>query len=413
MYTLNQVKTLASCGRDPGRSLPLWRGFLLVPLILVCFAFAPQMHAILPPPDGGYPNFNTAEGEDALFLTTTASANTGIGWRSLFSDTTARFNTGCGGGTLALNNGESNTAVGAGAMLVNISGMRNTAVGQDALLFNTFTLTGGDFNGAYGAFALFTNNNGFSNNAVGDSALFANVSGAQNTAVGDEALQNNDLSGEGAANFNTALGAQALFGADGGMEGDSNNAVGVSALQGNGVGSFNQAFGAFALSGNVDGQANIAIGDSALSNGSGSHLNFNTVVGDQAGQNLVDGGDNIYVGATAGNAAGDESFTIRIGDPDFIAACFVGGISGVPVTGDPVVVNSNGQLGVAPAGHPLSMNQLLKERQTMEQMKARIALQEGQIQTLTAALKQQGEQIQRVSAQLEMIRPTPRVVGNQ
>src|SRR2546430_15542024 len=79
----------------------------------------------------------------------------------------------------------------------------------------------------------------------------------------------------------------------------------------------------------------------------------------------------------------------------------------------PVVVNSNGQLGVAPAGHPLSMNQLLKERQTMEQMKARIALQEGQIQTLTAALKQQAEQIQRVSAQLEMIRPTPRVVGNQ
>src|ERR1043166_8471559 len=55
MYTLNQVKTLASCGRDPGRSLPLWRGFLLVPLILVCSAFVPQIHAIFPPPDGGYP----------------------------------------------------------------------------------------------------------------------------------------------------------------------------------------------------------------------------------------------------------------------------------------------------------------------------------------------------------------------
>jgi len=46
-------------------------------------------------------------------------------------------------------------------------------------------------------------------------------------------------------------------------------------------------------------------------------------------------------------------------------------------------------------------------------MKAMIALQEGQIQTLTAALKQQAEQIQKVSAQLEMIRPAPRVVGNQ
>ena len=416
MYSLNKVKTLASCGRDPARSLPLWRGFLLIPLILVCFAFAPQTQALFPPPDGCYGDntqFNTAEGCDALNLGGGAG-NTAIGWRSLFTDSTGNFNTGCGGGTLALNNGESNTAVGAGALLVNESGNRNTAVGVLSLVFNTFTATGGDFNGALGAFALFTNSNGFSNNAVGDSALFANVAGAENTAVGDEALQNNDLSGVGSANFNTAVGAQALFGADGGMDGDSNNAFGLSALQGNGLGSFNQAFGAFAMSGNVNGQANIAIGDSALANGSGDHLNFNTVVGDQAGQNLVDGGDNIYIGATAGNAAGDESFTIRIGDPDFIAACYVGGISGVPVAGGvAVVVNSNGQLGVAPAGHPLSMNELLKERETMQQMKARIALQEGQIQTLTAALRQQAEQIQKVSAQLEMIRPAPRVVGNR
>jgi len=63
---------------------------------------------------------------------------------------------------------------------------------------------------------------------------------------------------------------------------------------------------------------------------------------------------------------------------------------------------------------------VLKERQVVQQLKAttekqvaRIALQENQIQTLTAALKQQAEQIQKVSAQLEMIRPTPRVVNNQ
>jgi uncharacterized coiled-coil protein SlyX len=42
-----------------------------------------------------------------------------------------------------------------------------------------------------------------------------------------------------------------------------------------------------------------------------------------------------------------------------------------------------------------------------------IALQEGQIKTLTAGLKQQADQIQKVSAQLEMIRPTPRVVENR
>ena len=411
MYLSNQVKTLASCGRDPGRSLPLWRGFVLVPLILLCFAFAPQMHAQGGGPclDGCDNNFGTFQGDSAM-ISNTGAANSAFGWRSLFTNTTGRFNTGLGAGTLVLNTAESNTAVGAGAMLVNISGMRNTAVGQDALLFNTFTSTGGDFNGAYGAFALFTNDSGFSNNAVGDSALFFNVSGSQNTAIGDEAMENNDLSGAGSANFNTALGVQALFGNSAGMDGDSNNAVGVAALQGNGLGSFNQAFGTFALSGNVDGQANIAIGDSALANGSG---NFNTVVGDQAGQNLTEGGDNIYIGAGAGNAAGDENFTIRIGDPDFIAACWIGGIAGVPIAGDPVVVSPDGQLGIAAAGHPLSVKEVLKDRQIMQQMKARIALQEGQIQTLTAALKEQAEQIQKVSAQLEMIRPAPRMVGNQ
>jgi len=47
MYSLNQVNKLVSCGRDPARSLPLWRGFLLIPLILVCFAFAPQTRALV------------------------------------------------------------------------------------------------------------------------------------------------------------------------------------------------------------------------------------------------------------------------------------------------------------------------------------------------------------------------------
>ena len=151
--------------------------------------------------------------------------------------------------------------------------------------------------------------------------------------------------------------------------------------------------------------------------GSGS---FNTVVGDSAGADLTDGSDNIYIGATAGSGVTSESGTIRIGDPEFISACFIGGISGVGVSGDPVVVDANGQLGTAAAGSPLSMKELLKQQHIVQDLKtttekqaARIALQEGQIQTLTAALKQQAEQIQKVSAQLEMVRPAPRVVGNQ
>ena len=37
--------------------------------------------AVIPAPDGGYPGFNTAEGENALKNLTTGSANTAIGWR--------------------------------------------------------------------------------------------------------------------------------------------------------------------------------------------------------------------------------------------------------------------------------------------------------------------------------------------
>jgi hypothetical protein len=32
------------------------------------------VQAVVPPPDGGYPNFNTAEGQNALFSLTTGAA---------------------------------------------------------------------------------------------------------------------------------------------------------------------------------------------------------------------------------------------------------------------------------------------------------------------------------------------------
>jgi hypothetical protein len=115
-----------------------------------------------------------------------------------------------------------------------------------------------------------------------------------------------------------------------------------------------------------------------------------------------------------------ESETIRIGDT-FNTACFIGGIFGATATGGvPVLVNANGQLGTVPAGSPLSEREVLKQRHVVQELKATterqaavIALQEGQIKALTAGLKQQADQIQKVSAQLEMVRPTPRVVENR
>ena len=57
----------------------------------------------VPPPDGGYPNFTTAEGQNALQSLTTGAANTAVGWYSLFSDTTGSFNTATGAGSLLFN----------------------------------------------------------------------------------------------------------------------------------------------------------------------------------------------------------------------------------------------------------------------------------------------------------------------
>jgi trimeric autotransporter adhesin len=66
-------------------------------------------------------------------------------------------------------------------------------------------------------------------------------------------------------------------------------------------------------------------------------------VGAKAGYNLTIGSNNIVIG-NAGVAA--ESGKIRIGTKGTHTAAFIAGISGVPVTGTQVVVNSNGRLGV-------------------------------------------------------------------
>jgi Chaperone of endosialidase len=148
-----------------------------------CFALVPVAQAVSPPPDGGYPGGNTAEGQTALLSLTSGGFNTAVGLFSLRALTDGNFNTGVGAGTLLLNSTDSNTAIGAGALLNNLNG---------------------PFNTANGAFALFQNTIGNTNTAVGSSALLSNTIGSGNTADGEEALVNN-ISG----NLNLALGIHA------------------------------------------------------------------------------------------------------------------------------------------------------------------------------------------------------------
>ncbi len=160
------------------------------------------MQAVSPPPDGGYPGGNTAEGQAALLSLTTGGFNTAVGFFSLRSDSTNSFNTAIGAGTLLANTADKNTAIGAGALLTNITGDVNTATGTFALFFNTT----GHFNAAVGGYELHSNTIGDGNTATGWSALASNTTGVGNTAVGDSALNSNTT-----GISNTAVGADALF----------------------------------------------------------------------------------------------------------------------------------------------------------------------------------------------------------
>src|SRR6266540_1233 len=264
-----------------------------VAFALACFGLLPKAKAVVPPPDGGYPGGNTAEGQNALLSRTTGGFNTAVGWLSLRALTTGSFNTGVGAGTLVLNSGDENTATGVGALLLNTTGGQNTA---------------------NGAFALFSNTTGFANTANGYLALYSNTIGSTNTADGYQALY-----------FNTT--------------GQSNTANGINALFHNTTGSNNTAVGHNALQNNTTGAGNTAVGGGALSNNTTAVDNI--ALGDEAGLNHTTESQNIDIG-NAGVAG--ESRTIRIGTTQL--QTFIAGISGAVVPGGvTVIVDAGGHLG--------------------------------------------------------------------
>ncbi len=115
-----------------------------IPLFSIVLAFlsvtiSPTMQAVDPPADGGYPNENTAEGEDALFslAADAPGQNTAVGFNAMFNTTTGSLNTAVGDMALFSNTtGPGNTAIGYRALYSNISSS-NTAMGSDALFSNT------------------------------------------------------------------------------------------------------------------------------------------------------------------------------------------------------------------------------------------------------------------------------------
>ena len=359
-------------------------------------------------------SFNNAFGDGALFWNFTGDNNTAIGDDALrFNDISAggvaNNNTAVGFEALRFNiDGGINTAVGSDALTNNTIASGSTAVGEAALLFNDFFGDGfpaGFFNGAVGAGALLSNVDGFGNNALGESALFSNQNAAENTAVGDVALANNDFSGSGLANNNAAVGGAALFF---NVDGSENTAMGTGTGQNITTGFNNTYLGNFVgiLEPNEDNT--IRINDLSNGNGAGS---LDCYIGGIFANFQPRGGTVVVVTL---DLADDHLGWDVVVSPDQ-----VGGAPNVPAA--PRSAPARRSAPGAPAQRPTMPSGLPTQRPAMpngkvgqvEKLEATVALQQRQIETLTTQLKEQAAQIQRVSAQVEMIKPAPRVVENR
>ena len=356
--------------------------------------------------------------------------NTGLGAFALFRNTDTGSNTAVGAAALALNNADSNTAVGATALLLNTTGDANTAIGRNAL----------------------------TNNQIG----------SDNNAVGAFALFNNDSSGMGLANFNNAHGRNALLN---NVDGDENDAFGDDSMEENTTGSQNTAMGDDALDGNTTGNGNTAMGKEA-----GNSIvdgNDNVVLGHNAGIGIVHASRNIAIGVEENGPFADFDDTCFIGsifgqivsDPGSQTAVFVDQFNNVgvfnssrrykhdiqpmekasetlyrlkPVTFkfnsdwkgtkqygliaeevaevDPKLV-THGRDGEIESVHyeqinNMLLNEFLKEHKKVEEQQASISQLKSEMKTMLAQLKEQAGQIQKVTAQLEITKESPRLSAN-
>jgi hypothetical protein len=368
----------------------------LVPL--VCFGILPKAQAVSPTPDGCYPGFTTAEGCNALHNLTTGLGNTGIGWYSLSLDTTGNFNTAVGTGALDLNTADNNTAIGAAALLLNTTGTDNTANGVDALTFNNT----GSQNTANGAFALFSNTTGTVNVAMGWNALPRNDDGSGNVAIGEESLVNNVSGG-----VNTVVGAMA--GAN--ILAGSNNVYIGWAVDANGP---------------FDESDTIRIGRPPNATSPALHCFIGGIAAGGATANVqVDAttGELLQVVSSARykenimpmDQASEAIFALK---PVTFRYKKKLDAKGIPQFGliaeevarvnpDLVILDREGRPdSVRYEGvNAMLLNEFLKQHKKTEKLEATVA-------SLIATVKEQTAQIQKVSAQLEAIKPAPRVVNN-
>ena len=368
-------------------------------IVSVCLLLTPPTLAVEPPPDGGYPGGNTAEGEDALFsLIDTGLSNTALGFHALYSNISGNFNTATGNTALfSLTIGDEDTATGFGALYSNTTGTGNTAMGHNALHDST---------------------TGDSNTAIGLAALSRNVKGRENTASGVQSLY-----------LNTS--------------GTRNVANGLNALYNNTTGSDNIALGAFAGS-NLTGSHNIDIGNQGLANdsrtiriGTGQTHRATFIAGIYGV--TVGGGVGVIVDANGqlGTITSSERFKEQVKPMDRVSEAILSlkpvtfhykkelDPTGIPQFGlvaeqvekvDPDLV-ARDELGKPytvryEAVNAMLLNEFLKEHRKVELLEKAMSDQQKENAAMRAMLKAQTAQIQKVSDQIKAQAPAPRVMAN-
>jgi trimeric autotransporter adhesin len=374
----------------------LRRGWVFILLAVGSFALCPIVQAVepaAPVPNPPLAGGNTADGQNALLSLTTGTFNSAFGFDALVLISDASFDTGIGAGALLLDTAGTNTAVGAGALLSNSTGSDNDAVGAFALFNNTTAA----FNNAFGHQALFSNVDGSQNNAMGDLAMFSNTTGSFNTAVGDDALFNN-------------------------VDGSSNVAIGDEAGTGLGA-SVNNCIAI-----NVPGAGPFATLDNTCFIGS----IFDQPVSDVGTQEAVFVDQFNVVGISASS----RRFKHDIQPMDKASEAILalkpvtfkynadkngrtqyGLIAEEVATVNPdlVVKHKDGEISTVryEQVNAMLLNEFLKEHKKVQSLETTVAQQAKGMEVLTAQLREQAAQIQKVSAQLEVNKPAPQVVTNK
>src|SRR5437660_843376 len=247
--------------------------------------------------------------------------------------------------------------------------------------------------------------------AEGDGALFSLTTGEGNTALGSNALHANTT-------------------------GSNNTATGCNALRFHILGDHNTATGRAALAINTDGEANTATGRAAMGNGTTGDQTITFIAG-ISGTAVAGAAVKVNADGQLGVAPSSERFKAEIKPMDKASEAILAlkpvtfrykhevDPNRIPQFGlvaeqvakvNPALVDRDGKGEIYTvryeAVNAMLLNEFLKEHQKVEKLEATAIDQQKAIKALTASLREQASQIQKVSAQLEVNKPAPQMVIN-